>query len=204
MPRKNTRAIGAQPWGKKPLPRQKPKDAAPEAWVQPGALCWYKSAPNLEYAATISGQPWQLGDGTWVVRLVDLPAAYVTDTGRDIVFSAGLWALAPRKRKPDFAVHVGAHERVFIGQSGYPIINAVITDPTPPKDTYGMIVDSMPVLPAHMMLDDSESRLLAAKAQLKIATDALERILGLDDYDTKVSKVSKVADDALDEIRKTK
>lgn len=42
----------------------------------------YHPSPGLSFPAVVSGDPWQLGGHTWVVRLIELPPEYAEKTGK--------------------------------------------------------------------------------------------------------------------------
>lgn len=47
-------------------------------WIRDGVPVIYNSSPGPEheYAGTVDGQPWLLGEHTWVVRLRDMESRY--------------------------------------------------------------------------------------------------------------------------------
>lgn len=61
-----------------------------------GTAVSYQSSPGYHFNGVVDGEPWQLGDGMWVVNLRDMEPAYgefVRDPKRTRVNAAALWAL---------------------------------------------------------------------------------------------------------------
>jgi hypothetical protein len=58
----------------------KPKNPkTPPDWIKDGALAWYTPVMGRDeprYAGVVCGDPWQLGNGAWVVNLRDMAPKY--------------------------------------------------------------------------------------------------------------------------------
>lgn len=55
------------------------KEAPQPDWIKDGALAWYTpimGRSERRYACVIRGEPFQLGDGSWVVHLRDMSEEY--------------------------------------------------------------------------------------------------------------------------------
>jgi hypothetical protein len=82
------------------MPRTK-KHERPD-WVKRGALCFYQPIVlrgQRRFAGVIDTDPWQLGDGSWVVHVDQLEPAYgefVGLKGRTRVCAAHMFSLSPR------------------------------------------------------------------------------------------------------------
>ena len=62
--------------------------------IRDGQLIRYFPSPAKGFVGCISGKPWQLGSGHWVVRVVNLEPEYaLLGTGRNSVSAAGLEAI---------------------------------------------------------------------------------------------------------------
>lgn len=65
-------------------------------FVRPGMAVWYESRPGVKHAATVAGDPRELGNGQICVALRDLDEAYVKENDRSTVKAAATWCLTPR------------------------------------------------------------------------------------------------------------
>lgn len=70
---------------------------APED-VIPGAKVKYTPSPGHEFTGMVAEEPWQLGGGQWVTKLVDMEEGYGEFTGKKgdkahTVFAASLNAI---------------------------------------------------------------------------------------------------------------
>lgn len=66
--------------------------------VFPGMRVKYSPSPGHEFTGMVAESPWQLGNGTWVTKLVDMEEGYGVFTGKSgdkahTVFAASLDAI---------------------------------------------------------------------------------------------------------------
>lgn len=73
------------------------KHPVPE-WIRDGVRVWYQAWPDDSgagtFAGTIDGEPWLLGDHTWVVHLREMEPRY-RDGARSTVKAAACQRLRP-------------------------------------------------------------------------------------------------------------
>lgn len=50
--------------------------------VVPGMRVKYSPSPGHEFEGMVAAEPWQLGHGTWVTKLVDMEDGYAVFTGK--------------------------------------------------------------------------------------------------------------------------
>jgi hypothetical protein len=84
------------------LTRRDEKAAVDVSWITIGVLVWYESRPGEKHAAVVDSEPWELGGGQKVVRLVGLGEEYAKGTSRGAthVPCAATWCLTPRIEGP--------------------------------------------------------------------------------------------------------